>query len=507
MYAKMHRFRGGKDNTNTHRKQGVGLTRPLPRNWNLHLVSDTLDTFHLLDLSSTPLFRAADMPLMQSSSEGLLSSLFERAQDAIYALSSCLPCTPQTSLLKLNGRNFQIVKLLGEGGFSFVYLVKDQDSGRLFALKKIRCSSYGADSFQEAMKEIEATKRFRSPHIIPIYDSCVVQDDAGSGTLFGNLPSNDPDGAGGRGGDGGKVIYLFLPFYEKGNLQDAINAHVIRGTRFGEREMLQLFLGTCKAVREMHHYRLPNVGATRRGAETCSMPRMEVTPPQDPFADSQVEAPLFSDQPEGHDDDHGASYPPKPNKGKGRDLGLVGDTDQQPGLDRGVEQGGAGELLPYAHRDIKPGNVMVADDGKTPILMDFGSTIKARVHIKTRKDAVAHQDMAAERSSMPYRAPELFDVPTDTTLTESVDIWSLGCMLYALAYLHSPFETTQTIEQGGSIALAVLNGSYKTPPSSEDPYSEKTREIIKRCIQVKPEERPDIETVIELTHAALRVLE
>lgn len=237
------------------------------------------------------------------------------------------------------------------------------------------------------------------------------------------------------------------------------------------------------------------------------MPRMEVTPPQDPFADSQVEAPLFSDQPEGHDDDHGASYPPKPNKGKGRDLGLVGDTDQQPGLDRGVEQGGAGELLPYAHRDIKPGNVMVADDGKTPILMDFGSTIKARVHIKTRKDAVAHQDMAAERSSMPYRAPELFDVPTDTTLTESVDIWSLGCMLYALAYLHSPFETTQTIEQGGSIALAVLNGSYKTPPSSEDPYSEKTREIIKRCIQVKPEERPDIETVIELTHAALRVLE
>ncbi len=108
---------------------------------------------------------------------------------------------------------------------------------------------------------------------------------------------------------------------------------------------------------------------------------------------------------------------------------------------------------------------------------------------------------------MPYRAPELFDVPTDTTLTESVDIWSLGCLLYALAYLHSPFETTQTIEQGGSIAMAVLNGSYKTPPSSEDPYSEKTREVIKRCIQVKPEDRPEIDEVIELTQAALRGLE
>ncbi|CDU26005.1 related to Prk1p [Sporisorium scitamineum] len=437
------------------------------------------------------------MPSIQSTPAGLLGSLFERAQDAIFALSSCLPCTPETSVLKLNGRNFQIVKLLGEGGFSFVYLVKDQDSGRLFALKKIRCSSYGADSFQEAMKEIEATKRFRSPHIIPIYDSCVVQDDAGSGTLFGNLPLHDPDGGGGRGGDGGKVIYLFLPFYEKGNLQDAINAHVVRGARFGEREMLQLFLGTCKAVREMHHYRLPNVGATRGSAGASSIPRMEVTPPQDPFADSQAEAPLISGSPAPEDDEDNASYPPKPNKGKARDMGLDAEG--------GVEQGGAGELLPYAHRDIKPGNVMIADDGKTPILMDFGSTIKARVYIKTRKDAVAHQDMAAERSSMPYRAPELFDVPTDTTLTESVDIWSLGCMLYALAYLHSPFETTQTIEQGGSIALAVLNGSYKTP--AEDPYSEKTREVIKRCIQVKPEDRPDIDQVIELTQAALRGLE
>ena len=235
---------------------------------------------------------------------------------------------------------------------------------------------------------------------------------------------------------------------------------------------------------------------------------MEVTPPQDLFSDSQAagngeEASLISDQ---HDaDDDNASYPPKPNKGKGRDFGLDSDTVQQPALDGGVEQGSVGELLPYAHRDIKPGNVMIADDGKTPILMDFGSTIKARVYIKTRRDAVAHQDMAAERSSMPYRAPELFDVPTDTTLTEAVDVWSLGCLLYALAYLHSPFETTQTIEQGGSIALAVLNGSYKTP--SEDPYSEKTREVIKRCIQVKPEDRPDIDQVIELTQAALRGLE
>jgi serine/threonine kinase 16 len=33
------------------------------------------------------------------------------------------------------------------------------------------------------------------------------------------------------------------------------------------------------------------------------------------------------------------------------------------------------------------------------------------------------QDIAGEHSTMPYRAPELFDVKTGKTLDEKVDIW------------------------------------------------------------------------------------
>lgn len=33
------------------------------------------------------------------------------------------------------------------------------------------------------------------------------------------------------------------------------------------------------------------------------------------------------------------------------------------------------------------------------------------------------KDLAAEQSTMTYRAPELFDVKTGTTLDEKVDIW------------------------------------------------------------------------------------
>ena len=65
---------------------------------------------------------------------------------------------------------------------------------------------------------------------------------------------------------------------------------------------------------------------------------------------------------------------------------------------------------------------MISDEGQ-PILMDFGSTMKARVKIENRSQALLQQDIAAEQSTMAYRAPELFDVKTGVTLDEKVDIW------------------------------------------------------------------------------------
>jgi serine/threonine protein kinase len=66
---------------------------------------------------------------------------------------------------------------------------------------------------------------------------------------------------------------------------------------------------------------------------------------------------------------------------------------------------------------------MIADDGVTPILMDFGSCMKARIPIESRTHALLQQDIAAEHSTMAYRAPELFDVKTGIAIDEKVDIW------------------------------------------------------------------------------------
>ncbi|KAL0065228.1 Serine/threonine-protein kinase env7 [Marasmius tenuissimus] len=104
---------------------------------------------------------------------------------------------------------------------------------------------------------------------------------------------------------------------------------------------------------------------------------------------------------------------------------------------------------------------------------------------------------------MAYRAPELFDVKTGISLDEKVDIWSLGCTLFALAYSHSPFENTQTTEQGDSIAIAVLNAQCKHPSSA---YTQELKELIDSMLKIDPQERPDMQEVIQMTDRVLQSL-
>lgn len=167
---------------------------------------------------------------------------------------------------------------------------------------------------------------------------------------------------------------------------------------------------------------------------------------------------------------------------------------------------------------------MIADDGRTPILMDLGSLAPSPIAITSRSLALAVQDTAAEHSTMPYRAPELFDVKTGSIIDTKVDIWSLGCTLYACLVGKSPFEA-RSEETGGSLSMCVLGGDWRFPDEKssatkgkgkaggDDSRKDNTmqisapvKEVVRKCLQVEPADRPDIDELIQILKDVIKDL-
>lgn len=190
---------------------------------------------------------------------------------------------------------------------------------------------------------------------------------------------------------------------------------------------------------------------------------------------------------------------------------------------------------------------MIDDTGTTPVLMDLGSVAPSPTPITSQSIALQVQDQAAEHSTMPYRAPELFDVRTGTVIDTKTDIWSLGCTLFACLVGKSPFEM-RSDETGGTLSLCVLGGDWRWPagsdadaPGPSGPSGPKRvnsiqaakakaaaaaagevsaaadggntavisapiRDIVQRCLNVEPAERPDINELIGLVENALELL-
>lgn len=105
----------------------------------------------------------------------------------------------------------------------------------------------------QALREVEAYTLFApNPNIIHSIDYSV-QTDSGAAKVSG-IGVADGDSAGSR------TVYIVLPYYRRGNLQDAINANLVNHARFPERRLMALMLGVCKALKAMHQYKVRGSG-------------------------------------------------------------------------------------------------------------------------------------------------------------------------------------------------------------------------------------------------------
>ncbi len=172
------------------------------------------------------------------------------------------------------------------------------------------------------MKEVEAYSLFAPhPNIIHSVDYSVASD------------KSDP---------GAKTVYILLPYFRRGNLQDTINANLVNHTKFPEKKLMVLFLGVCRALKAMHQYRVkggPGGAASQAKARSV---REEAA-----MADEEAA------------EEAGRKRGRRRNKADDMEQG---DVEQEPLMDGEVTKSQEGfepgEERAYAHRDIKPGRVL-----------------------------------------------------------------------------------------------------------------------------------------------------
>jgi len=299
-----------------------------------------------------------------------------------YIFSSVTPREKVT----VNGDHYTLLREIGRGGYSVVYLAQEVTTKLFFALKRVIV--FDEAQKETALVEVEILNKFNNhPHILRMYK-------------YDLKPSTKP---------GAEEVLILLEYYPKGTLQDFIDKIEEDESYLPEDVILHIFLGICAAVRELHR-----------------------------------------------------------------------------------------QVPPLAHRDIKPHNILMGDNHH-PVLLDFGSVVDiTNVDKNSKQFKHIYQEESDARSTPSYRAPELFDLKgilEDKIIDQRVDIWSLGCLLYAMAFHINPFDLE--LLRGANLRMAVHSGKFNFPSGSL--YSEGFRQFISSLINIDPQERPFIDEVIHTT--------
>jgi serine/threonine protein kinase len=133
------------------------------------------------------------------------------------------------------------------------------------------------------------------------------------------------------------------------------------------------------------------------------------------------------------------------------------------------------------HRDLKPANILLTLDGTVKV-GDLGLSREL-----SENTYQAHSKVGTPL----YMSPEVL---RGDGYDFKSDIWSIGCLLYELAMLKSPFKSEGL--NMFSLFQKISQGEYSPLP---DRYSEELRNLAYAMISTNPTERPEIADICEIS--------